>query len=133
MPRRAARLPGRLGYHGFFYHFLDMETGQRFKNVELSSVDTTILLMGVLFAGQYYDRDDAAEREIRQLANAIYERADWNFFRSDGRGPLSMGWHPEEWPYRPRLDWNERGDVRECPRAWFADASGPGQSLGGMD
>ena len=41
--------------------------------------------MGVLFAGQYYDRDDAAEREIRKLSAALYERADWNFFRSDGR------------------------------------------------
>ena len=87
--------PGGAGHKGFFYHFLDMQTGERFKNVELSSVDTTILLMGVLFAGQYYDRDDAAEREIRRLANALYARADWNFFRSDGRKAISMGWHPE--------------------------------------
>jgi hypothetical protein len=87
--------PGGAGHKGFFYHFLDMRTGERFKNVELSSVDTTILLMGVLFAGQYYDRDDAAEREIRRLANALYARADWNFFRSDGRKAISMGWHPE--------------------------------------
>jgi hypothetical protein len=86
---------GTAGNAGFFYHFLDMETGQRFKNVELSSVDTTILLMGVLFAGQYYDRDDAIEREIRRLSNALYERADWNFFRTDGRASVSMGWHPE--------------------------------------
>lgn len=88
-------ISGTAGHRGFFYHFLDMETGQRFKNVELSSVDTTILLMGVLFAGQYYDRSDAVEAEIRQLANALYERADWNFFRSDGRAAMSMGWHPE--------------------------------------
>jgi hypothetical protein len=87
---------GTSGYKGFFYHFLDMNTGERFKDVELSSVDTTILLMGVLFAGQYYDRADAAEAEIRRLSQAIYERADWNFFRSDGRRPISMGWHPEQ-------------------------------------
>lgn len=86
---------GTAGHRGFFYHFLDMDTGLRFKNVELSSVDTTILLMGVLFAGQYYGRDDAPEAEIRKLAAAIYERADWNFFRGDGRAALSMGWHPE--------------------------------------
>jgi hypothetical protein len=86
---------GTSGYKGFFYHFLDMESGLRFRDVELSSVDTAILLMGVLFAGQYYDRDDAGEREIRQLADAIYARADWNFFRSDGRRAVSMGWHPE--------------------------------------
>ena len=86
---------GTIGHKGFFYHFVDMETGHRYRQVELSSVDTTILLMGILFAGQYFDRDDAAEREIRQLANAIYARADWNFFRHDGRAAISMGWHPE--------------------------------------
>ena len=86
---------GRTGHRGFFYHFIDMQTGLRYRTVELSSVDTTILLLGILFAGQYYNRDDAAEREIRSLAQAIYARADWNFFRSDGRAPISMGWHPE--------------------------------------
>jgi hypothetical protein len=86
---------GTAGYKGFFYHFLDMETGLRFRDVELSSVDTTFLLMGALFAGHYYDRDDAREREIRHLADALYARADWNHFRSDGRPAISMGWHPE--------------------------------------
>ena len=86
---------GTAGHKGFFYHFLDMETGLRHKTVELSSIDTTILLLGILFSGQYFNRDHAAEREIRQLADAIYARADWNFFRTDGRKPISMGWHPE--------------------------------------
>jgi hypothetical protein len=86
---------GTTGHAGFYYHFLDMNTGHRFKRVELSSVDTTILLMGILFAEQYYDQPDAAETEIRRLANAIYARADWNFFRRDGRSAISMGWHPE--------------------------------------
>ena len=86
---------GTAGHKGFFYHFLDMETGLRHRTVELSSIDTTILLLGILFAGQYFDRHDTAEGEIRRLANSIYARADWNFFRSDGRKPISMGWHPE--------------------------------------
>jgi hypothetical protein len=86
---------GTTGHQGFFYHFLDMQTGRRYRQVELSSVDTAILLMGVLFAGQYYDRADPEEAEIRRLANAIYARADWNFFRADGRAAISMGWHPE--------------------------------------
>ncbi|HEV2594040.1 MAG TPA: glucoamylase family protein, partial [Sphingomicrobium sp.] len=85
---------GTSGYKGFFYHFLDMNSGARFRNTELSSVDTTILLMGVLFAGQYFEGDNAAEREIRTLSNSLYDRADWNFVRSDGRGAISMGWHP---------------------------------------
>ena len=86
---------GFTGYKGFFYHFLDMQTGLRYRNTELSSVDTTILLMGVLFAGQFYDRNDPVEQEIRKLAHALYARADWNHFRSDGRPGISMGWHPE--------------------------------------
>ena len=59
--------PGRTGvtgYKGFFYHFLDMDTGLRFRDVELSSVDSTILLMGVLFAGQYFDRDDRDRKSV---------------------------------------------------------------------
>lgn len=87
---------GTAGYKGFFYHFLDMQTGSRFRDVELSSVDTTILLMGVLFSGQYFDRDNPGEREIRDLSQKLYARADWNFFRSDGRAAISMGWHPEK-------------------------------------
>lgn len=93
--RQGPERTGVIGYKGFFYHFLDMQDGTRFKDVELSSVDTTILLMGALFAGQYFDRDDPGEREIRDLSQKLYERADWNFFRSDGRAPISMGWHPE--------------------------------------
>jgi hypothetical protein len=92
--RQGPEATGVTGYKGFFYHFLDMETGERFRDVELSSVDTTILLMGVLFAGQYYDRESSAETEIRRLSQALYERADWNFFRTDGRAAISMGWHP---------------------------------------
>ena len=87
---------GTTGYKGFFYHFIDMQTGLRFRDVELSTVDTAILLMGVLFAGQYFDREDPEEREIRRLASALFDRADWNFFRSDGRAAISMGWHPEQ-------------------------------------
>ncbi|MEA3079086.1 MAG: hypothetical protein QOF05_494, partial [Sphingomonadales bacterium] len=87
---------GVTGYKGFFYHFLDMDTGLRFRDVELSSVDTTILLMGALFAGQYFDRDDPGEREIRDLSDKLYARADWNHFRSDGRAGIAMGWHPEQ-------------------------------------
>lgn len=87
---------GTTGHKGFFYHFIDMETGHRFRTNELSSVDTTILFMGILFAAEYFDADNAVEAEIRKLAHDIYARADWNFFRSDGRAPISMGWHPEK-------------------------------------
>jgi hypothetical protein len=93
--RQGPAAGGTSGYKGFFYHFLDMRSGERFRNVELSTVDTTILLMGVLFASRYYGGADPAEREIRDLAQRLYARADWNFFRSDGRPAISMGWNPE--------------------------------------
>ncbi len=82
------------GYHGFFYHFLDMKTGHRaMRSVELSSVDTTWLLGGVLFAESYYNRDTPQEREIRQLADQIYRAVDWPWMQP--RAPLiSMGWTP---------------------------------------
>ncbi|HEU4995299.1 MAG TPA: glucoamylase family protein [Gemmatimonadaceae bacterium] len=81
------------GYRGFFYHFLDMETGHRFRNVELSTIDTGLLLAGVLFCREYFDRDDAGEARIRTLADSIYFRVDWQWAR-DGQPSLSMGWHP---------------------------------------
>ena len=82
------------GYRGFYYHFLDMKTGKRFdRGVELSSVDTTLLLGGVLFAQSYYDRDTPKEKEIRQLADDIYRTVDWRWMQA--RPPLiSMGWTP---------------------------------------
>ena len=85
---------GVSGFHGFFYHFLDMQTGLRQGSwVELSTVDTTLLLGGVLFAQSYFDRDTPDEREIRKLADAIYRRVDWTW--AQPRKPLiAMGWNP---------------------------------------
>jgi hypothetical protein len=85
---------GATGYHGFFYHFLDMATGKRFQNVELSTIDTALLLAGILFAQSYFDSPDTSEQEIRGLADSIYFRVDWNWAQK--RPPaVSMGWHPE--------------------------------------
>lgn len=85
---------GVAGHRGFFYHFLDMETGHRYGRCELSTVDTALLHMGVLFAAGWFDGDDAIEAEIRRLAYALVERAEWDWFQQD-RTPISMGWHPE--------------------------------------
>jgi hypothetical protein len=86
---------GVSGYKGFFYHFLDMRTGERFKTVELSTIDTSLLMAGVLFAQSYFDRDDATESAIRSTAEELYERVDWPW--EQARNPaISMGWTPEE-------------------------------------
>ena len=75
--------------HGFFYHFVDMNTGQRWSNCELSSIDTSLLLCGVLTARQYFQ-----DAEIQDLATKIYERVEWPWMLNDGP-TFSMGWHPE--------------------------------------
>ncbi len=85
---------GRTSYKGFYYHFLDMESGERFEQVELSTIDTTLLLGGALFCQSYFDRDTAREKAIRDAAEELYRRADWTFFLA--RPPLmAMGWTPE--------------------------------------
>jgi hypothetical protein len=66
-----------------------METGQRWEKCELSSIDSSILLCGVLTARQYF-----ADQEIKDLATKIYERVDWPWMLNGG-STLSMGWHPE--------------------------------------
>lgn len=83
------------GYHGFFYHFLDHRTGLRFNtDTELSSIDTALLMQGVLFARSFYTQDTVSEREIRDLADTLFNRVDWRWMlRPDNR--LSMGWSPE--------------------------------------
>src|SRR6185437_9243125 len=82
------------GYHGFYYHFLDMQTGQRYARwVEVSTVDTTWLMAGVLFDETYFDQDNPQEREIRKLAEKLYADVDWTW--AQVRPPLiSMGWTP---------------------------------------
>jgi hypothetical protein len=85
---------GNTGYRGFYYHFLDMASGERFEGVELSSIDTTLLIGGALFAQSYFDRDAAAEAEVRSLAEELYRRVEWSWLQV--RGPrVAMGWRPD--------------------------------------
>ena len=86
---------GMTGHRGFFYHFLDMRTGRRFENVELSTIDTGLFLMGALAAGEYFDRAAPQEREIRALADSLYRRVDWAWMQLPD-GVVSMGWKPRE-------------------------------------
>ncbi len=87
------------GYRGFIYHFLDMDSGQRKWSCELSSIDTAWLMGGIIFCRQYYDRADAAETKIRQLAGELLERIDWDWMTLPeshrDAGTIAMGWFPE--------------------------------------
>jgi hypothetical protein len=86
--------PDATGYRGFYYHFLDMQTGRRAWQCELSTVDSAILFAGVLTARAYFDADAAEEREIRTLADALYRRADWSWAQNGG-ATVTHGWKPE--------------------------------------
>ena len=70
--------PQATGYRGFYYHFLDMKTGRRASRSEVSTIDTAFLLTGFLTAAMYFDREVKKETEIRTLAHALYQRADWH-------------------------------------------------------
>jgi hypothetical protein len=86
--------PDATGYKGFYYHFLDMQTGRRAWQCELSTVDTTFLLAGALTSGIYFDANTADESEIRTLADALYRRADWQWAQNQG-ATVTHGWKPE--------------------------------------
>ena len=86
---------GMTGHKGFFYHFLDMKTGTRAGRSELSTIDTALLLGGMLHAQAYFDGAHPDEVEIRNAVDMIYWRIDWKWAQVRGQ-LISMGWNPEQ-------------------------------------
>lgn len=97
------------GYRGFYFHFLDIDSGTRVWHSEVSLIDTGFLMAGVLTAATYFDADAAAgtesaasaanaasadETELRRLADALYRRVDWCWAQREG-GAVTHGWKPE--------------------------------------
>ena len=97
---------GMTGHKGFFYHFVDMTRGTRFERTELSTVDTALLLGGILFCRGYFDRP--GELEIRELADRIHARVDWRWTQARPHR-VALGWDPENGflPY----DWIARSEA----------------------
>src|SRR5262249_51398603 len=83
--------PDATGYRGFYYHFLDMRTGRRVWECELSTIDSAFLLAGMLTCAAYFDADTEDEAEVRRLADELYGKADWQWALNDGAA-LSHGW-----------------------------------------
>jgi hypothetical protein len=88
---------GTSGYRGFFYHFLHMNDGLRQWewNTELSSIDTALLMAGILDCRQYFDGADATETQIRTLATQIYERVEWDWMVNPSNQAIRHGWRPD--------------------------------------
>jgi len=88
------RARGMSGYKGFFYHFLEMDTGLRAGDCELSTVDTALLLCGALHAQAFFDGENDDEVRIRRLTDELTGRVDWRWVQT--RPPtISLGWKPE--------------------------------------
>ena len=123
--------PDTTGYQGFYYHFLDMRSGARAGKCELSTMDTGLLVLGLLVAREYFSGDTAAERELRERVDAIYGRIAWNWARNDAL-TLNHGHVPEAGFLKYRWEGYNEGLLlyilglgsptdtlpAECYRAW---------------
>lgn len=85
---------GITGYKGFYYHFLTYGDGIRFRDVELSTIDTGLLMAGILSCQSYFDGQSETEAQIRNLADSLYMRVEWDW-AMNGKECMSMGWFPE--------------------------------------
>ena len=86
--------PDATGYKGFYYHFIDMQTGRRVLQSELSTVDTAILLAGILAVASFFTGNSPEESELRKLAEELYRRVDWKWALNGGN-TITHGWKPE--------------------------------------
>ncbi|MBC7996960.1 MAG: Tat pathway signal protein [Leptolyngbya sp.] len=96
---------GVSGNWGMFYHFLDPDTATRavspkFWDSELSTIDTALLMAGVLFAGSYFTADNTEERGIRHMAESLYARVEWDRFVND-KQLILHAWTPELGMWEP--------------------------------
>ncbi|MEP6865381.1 MAG: glucoamylase family protein [Deltaproteobacteria bacterium] len=82
------------GYKGFYYHFLDRETGTRVWSCELSMIDTALLIAGALTASCYFQATTPEESAVRELVETLYLRVDWRWAQ-DGGDTIRQGWKPE--------------------------------------
>lgn len=134
---------GTSGHHGFFYHFLHADSGTRFRDSELSTIDTALLMMGVRCIGQYFNQPTQDEQHLRALADEVSERVEWPWMQAHGKA-ICMGWRPEtgflsaDW-----IGFNEAipmmllalgsGTHPVGPEAWAAWTSGYDRSFGEVE
>ena len=123
---------GVAGYKGFFYHFLDMKTGERFADSELSTVDTAILLAGALFCQSYFDGSDAGGSRNPLAGRQDLPPRRLDVGAAEGAGDQSRLVARRRLP-RIRLARLQRGDAGLPAGARLADAPGRTRGLGGMD
>ncbi|TFE26343.1 hypothetical protein E2980_11790 [Cohnella luojiensis] len=72
--------------HGFFHHFLDMQTAKQYRGCEISVIDTAILICGAIASGEYFGG------EVKALADRLYRQVDWNWYRNPATNQFYMGY-----------------------------------------
>lgn len=91
------------GYKGFYYHYLKMNNGEREWNCELSTIDTSLFIVGALSAAAYFTKQNRKETELRDLADKLYRRIDWQWALNKDI-TISHGWKPRSGFLRYRWD-----------------------------
>jgi hypothetical protein len=124
---------GNIGYQGFFYHFVDLNTALRTWKSDLSPIDTALLFAGIIDAREFFSTNDPLDAELRTLSDSIMHRTDWTFMYNGLGIPLAWtpedGYHPTTW-----LGYNEAmimyllaiGSPTHpiSPSAWFTWTAG---------
>lgn len=105
---RQGKQPRATGYKGFYYHFLDMETGERELRCEISTIDTALLVAGFLTVATYFSGNAENEKQIRSIAEDLYARVDWQWALNNGLS-LSHGWRPSRGFIRYRYEGYHEG------------------------
>lgn len=78
------------GKNGFYYHFVNMQTGKREWNCEISIIDTAIFICGAITAGEYFGK------EVKNKAYILYKKINWNWYRNKTNNLFYMGYKPEK-------------------------------------
>jgi hypothetical protein len=121
------------GYKGFYYHFLDMQTGRRAAECELSTVDTAIMMAGILTAAAYFTADNDKEIELRKLADLLYRRVDWQWASQRRNHDYSWLEAGVGLSSLPLGDGVQRSDYFVCAGTRIAHVSHRSARLSGMD
>lgn len=105
-------------YKGWYYHFFDPANGERMWNCEVSSIDTSLLINGLMVAEGYFKSP-----RLTKLANEVYGRIDWNWMlTNEGTRPgekfFSMGYKPESKFLDAR--WNDYNELMHLYIAAYA-------------
>ena len=77
------------GENGFYYHFINMKTGKREWNCEISIIDTAIFICGAIVVGEFFGG------EIKEKAEELYKRINWEWYRNENNNYFYMGYKPE--------------------------------------